>query len=113
MGEWLVTPPQWIALIAAGLGGWRIGVLFVYEGGPFNVITWLRSYMGIAHDEDGNPYSWPEGLPGSLFRCVWCMFFWTVPLVYAILWAAPFLGILIAAWGVATYLDAVRPKDGT
>ena len=104
----LLDPPQWIQLLMVFFGAWRVSILLVLEGGPGGVVRWLRSLMGILHDDDGVAFSYPTHLPGSLFACVWCLSFWTTLALYGILWVAPIVVMVIGTWGVATYLEALR-----
>ena len=104
----LLDPPVWIQLPMVVLAAWRVAVLLIWEGGPGGIFRWVRTRMGIQHDEGGAPTTWPDGFPASLFTCVWCLSFWTTLLLYGILWAAPYVVVVLGTWGAATYLEAYR-----
>jgi len=104
----LLDPPVWLQLPLIVVAAWRVAVLLVLEGGPFAVFRRLRNLMGFEHDEAGQPVSWPDDLPGSLFACVWCLSFWTTLALYGILWVAPYVVVVLGTWGAATYLEAYR-----
>ncbi len=108
---WVLDPPIYLQAVAVVAGAWRLAVLLVFEAGPFGVFTWLRARIGIDHDADGVPTSWPDGTVAKLFGCVWCMSFWTTLVVYAILWAAPYVVVIFGTWAAATYLEALRPRS--
>ncbi len=105
-----LDPPLWFQLPMVILAAWRAAVLLVYEGGPFGTFKRLRSFMDINHDLEGQPVSWPDHLPGSLFGCVWCLSFWTSLVLYGILWVAPPIVVVLGIWGAATYLEALRTR---
>lgn len=55
---------------------WRIGRMLQYERGPLSVFTRLRLRLGVQHDEDGEPVSWPDTEAGRLVRCLDCGSVW-------------------------------------
>ena len=119
MDEWLLDitqllfdPPPLLQWVLGFLASWRLAFLVVYEDGPWKVFDKLRTkVIDHQYDDYGKMISWRSGpLPG-LFRCVLCMTFWTTPLVYAILWSAPPMAVLLGTWGAASYLETLRPKD--
>ncbi len=114
MDEWLLDitgllfdPPLVLQFFFGFLAAWRLAFALIFDAGPLGVFTKVRERVGIRHDDD----SWPDGFPASLFRCVLCMTFWTTPLVYAILWAAPPLVVLIATWAAASLVEALRTRS--
>ncbi len=107
--DWLIHPAPLLQLVAAALATWRLAVLLVFEAGPWALVRRLRSRLGIEHDDFGVPAGVPETWPGSVFGCPWCMAAWTTPLVYGILWAAPYVVVGLATWAAATLLEAYRP----
>ena len=110
MLDWVTDPPVYVQAPAVVLAAWRIAALLVFEAGPLRLVLKLREKLGIVHNEDGYPTSWPETTLAALFGCVWCMSLWTTILAYAILWAAPYLVIFVATWGGATFLEALRRR---
>ena len=106
----LSDPPIWAQLVLTILAVWRLTVLLAMEGGPFGIFRWFRGLMGIGHDDGGEPISWPEHPPGSLFACTWCLSFWTTLLVYGILVVAPGVVTALGTWGAVTYLEVLRSR---
>ena len=107
---WLMDPDPLLQVVAVALATWATAVTLIYKGGPGNVILLLRKRLGVVHDEDGAPAGIPDTWPGSVFGCVWCMSLWTTPVLYGILWAAPYVVVGIATWGAAMLLESFRPK---
>jgi hypothetical protein len=100
-----------LELAAAGVASWRLAALLVYEGGPWRLILRLRGRLGIEHDDEDLPLhgpAWPDG--PRVFKCVWCMSFWTTLAVCLILWVAPYIVMALAVWGIATLLEAFRDR---
>lgn len=109
--DWLLHPPVYLQVGMGVAMAWRMAVLMIYEGGPFHIIAWARGLIGIQHDDDGRPTSYPDGAVAALFGCVWCMTLWTTLAVYGILWAAPYVVVVLGTWAAATYLEALRPRS--
>lgn len=65
-----------VDLIILALATWRLVLLVQQERGPFAGFTRLRERLGVAHDEDGAPISWPDTELGRLIRCCWCGSVW-------------------------------------
>lgn len=84
-----------VAILALAL--WRISSLLVNERGPFDAFLRLRSWAGVAHDDDGEPVSFDQRLylAGLLF-CVWCTSL-MAGLVLAVLYVALPTGTVYAA----------------
>ena len=99
-----------VELVAASLATWRLTALLVYDRGPFAIFLRLRERLGITHDDNGDPTSWPDGGLGRLFTCVWCLSFWTAPAVCGILWVEPYVVMVLAVWGAATFMEALRNR---
>lgn len=98
-------------LAAGALATWRLTALLVYESGPFGIFVRLRERLGIVHDDDGHPASWPDGGLGRLFTCVWCLSFWTALAVCGILWVEPYVVMVLGVWGAATFMEALRNRS--
>ncbi len=103
----MTAPETLFDLAVTALAAWRLAVLLVLERGPWEIITRLRSWMGVEHDNDGDPLTWPTRMPGALFGCVWCMTFWTAGVMYGILLVRPEVVIALGIWGLATAVDGV------
>lgn len=103
----MIGPEGAFELGVTALAAWRLAVLLVVERGPWGIVTRLRSLFGVGHDVDGDANSWPSGMPGSLFECVWCMSLWTAGALYGILLVRPEIVVGIAVWGLATAIDGV------
>jgi len=52
-----------------GFASWRLASLLHTE----DAFGWLRTWIGIEHDEKGYPTIYPDTVWGSLFRCFWCL----------------------------------------
>ncbi len=104
-------PPAWLQPVLAAFAAWRIARLVVFEDGPWGILMKLRARIVQPKYHDGRLISTADGVLPALLSCVLCLTFWTVPLVYAILWAAPWLIVLLATWAAASYLETLRPRD--
>ena len=105
----MIAPENLFELAATALAAWRVAVFLVLERGPFEIATRLRTLVGVEHDEDGDPQTWPTRMPGVLFGCVWCMTFWTGAAMYGIVLVRPEVVVGLAIWGLASAIDgAVR-----
>ncbi len=97
-------------LVAVSLAAWRVAVFGVEEGGPWSLMTRIRTLFGVYHDDDGIPISSPTSMPGSLFGCTWCLSAWTAVAFYGILLVEPRVVFVLAAWGAASFLDNLRVR---
>ncbi len=97
--------PNPLSLVMAILVAWRLAAFLVQDYGPWRLAVRIRSLVDIDHDDDGDPISWPDTFPGSLFKCVGCMSFWTAGPVYVILLTAPEALVPAAIWTGATILQ--------
>lgn len=84
----MLAPPL-VDLIILSLGIWRFSALLSYERGPSDMFAGLRARMGIGHDDDGTPVSWPDTFLAGLFSCVWCLSVWIAILMAIVYWARP------------------------
>lgn len=107
----LFDPSPWLQWVLGVFTSWRLGFLVVYEDGPWGVFVKLRVRIVKPQYHDGRLISTADGMLPGLLSCVLCMTFWTTPVVYAILWAAPWVIVLLATWAAASYLETLRPKD--
>jgi len=97
-------------LLLCALATWRISVLLVEEQGPWDIMRRLRERFGVTHDPDGKPISWPCGMPGALFGCVWCISVWlTVPVVVA-WYICPVVVFAVAVMGAVAAIEEVRRR---
>lgn len=103
----MIGPENLLELTATALAAWRLAVFMVDERGPWEMMSRVRSLFGVEHDDDQDPISWPERMPGVLFGCVWCMSLWTGGLMYGILLIRPEVVIGVAVWGLATAIDGL------
>ncbi|KKL69780.1 hypothetical protein LCGC14_2111500 [marine sediment metagenome] len=99
-----------LELGAAALATWRLAVLTVYDTGPFRLFVRLRERLGFVYNDDGDVVSWPDNWLVSLITCVWCMSFWTTLAVCGILWVEPYIVMVLAVWGAATLMEALRNR---
>ena len=67
-------------LIESALSTWRLTHMLMYERGPYDCFTFIRTSAGIEHDEDKNPISWPDN---HVLSCFLCLSVWTT------LWLSP------------------------
>ena len=103
----MVGPETFFGITVIALAAWRIAVLLVLERGPWEIVTRVRSVVGVEHDSDGDPTTWPTRMPGALFGCVWCMMFWTTAAMYGVFLLRTEIVVGIAMWGLATAIDGV------
>lgn len=96
-----------VGLCLCALATWRIAVLLVDEPGPWDIARRLREWIGVLHQEDGTPVSWPDKMPGSLFRCIWCISIWLSPLVVIAWWLSPVVVFVIAVAGAAAAIEGL------
>lgn len=99
--------PNSVIVVLAILAAWRLTNLLRWEEGPAKVFIRLRELMGIQHDAEGVPVSWPESFPAKIFSCPRCLSVWVagfiMPLVvWAPWWSWGWLGI---AGGVSILID--------
>jgi len=80
-----------LGTIAAGLAGWRLAHMLVWERGVFNIFLGVRVLLKVEHD-DGEPVSWPSGWLPQLFACTWCMSVWTCALMLSLYYMAWIVG---------------------
>jgi len=71
------------------LATWRLSCLLLYEEGPFDIFTKIRTLMGIYEelDEEGNSSRYIEKKTffTDLFSCMYCLSIW-VGLSFSILY---------------------------
>lgn len=100
-----------LGLILMSLGAWRLAVLLVREDGPFLIVRRLRMVIGIDHDDNGVPISWPDRFPAQLFECVWCMSIWTAGLMVLLWWLCPVVVWVAGVAGLAALIETLREKN--
>lgn len=91
--------------LVCGFAGWRLACLLVYERGPFDIFVWLRSMVGVVHDESGRAEEWAKNFLTGVFTCVVCMSIWTTTLMWGLWQIKPPAVVLVAAWGLALLLE--------
>ena len=67
------------------LAAWRVSNMFVAEKGPFNLFWKIREWAGVQHNNDGEPFAYPETFLAQLLSCTWCTSVW-VGAAWAIAW---------------------------
>lgn len=67
---------RFVEFVVLALATWRIAYVLQFERGPFAVFARARALLGVEHDEDGQPVSWPEGEAGRLVGCIRCGSVW-------------------------------------
>jgi hypothetical protein len=65
-----------VALTILALATWRITSIVQGERGPWAICERIRERMGIEHDEDGHPISYPDTELGRLTSCPLCGSVW-------------------------------------
>ena len=99
------SPPDnvrfFLELLVLGSASWRMAHLIMLGRGPFNVLLWLRTQLGIEHD-DGTPTVYPDNFFGNLLQCSYCTTIWTSALCFALWYVLPFGWIIIAITVIAT-----------
>ncbi len=56
------------------LAVWRLSSLLAREGGPFDIFTKLRYFLGVRFDERSKPIATNSISEGVL--CIWCNSIW-------------------------------------
>lgn len=87
---------QLVEFVVLALATWRIAYLVQFERGPFAVFSRLRERLGIEHDEDGEPVSWPDSEPGRLVGCIRCGSVWTGVCLVGLYLAWPLAATVLA-----------------
>lgn len=67
---------MWDKLILYGLATWRVSYMLITERGPADMFVYLRSLIGIGHNDDMLPISFPDTFFGNLFSCMYCLSVW-------------------------------------
>ena len=88
--------PNLLSLAIFGLAVWRIASLFVHENGPFDIFRKVREWVGIQHDENGNPWIVPDKFAAQLLSCVWCASLWISLFFFIFFMLLPDLSLKIA-----------------
>jgi len=63
-------------LVVGGLFTFRLSSLISKENGPFHVFKGFRGFVGITHDDNGEPVAYPETFFGELVYCMRCNSVW-------------------------------------
>lgn len=87
-----------IAVIIAGLAGWRIANLLLFEDGPWFLFERFRKFIGIKEGP-------VEGFFPNLFTCVYCLSIWTSLGAFLVYLIFPEATIVIAAAAVVIIVD--------
>lgn len=85
-----------VDLVILALACWRLVLLVQQERGPLAVFTRIRERLGVMHDEDGMPVSWPDTEVGLLVRCCRCGSIWVGVGLAGIYLATPVAATLLA-----------------
>lgn len=78
------APPVAVQLVLAAVATWRLSVLLMREAGPWDILQRVRTWAGVTHDEDGEPYAW-EGI-SAVLSCLWCTSMWVGAVVLLFPW---------------------------
>lgn len=68
----ITRPELWLVMLLLFAATWRVTHLFMWEVGPWKVLTRLRALTGVQHHED-LPIAYPDG---NVFECFWCLSIW-------------------------------------
>lgn len=93
-----------IAVVIAGLAGWRIANLFLYEDGPWEIFAKFRKLVGIKPGR-------VEGFFPTLFSCIYCLGFWTALGAFLLFRIFPDAAIVIAAAAVVILVDKAASRE--
>lgn len=63
-----------IDLVLLSLASWRLTSLIVQEDGPFDIFIKIRLWLGVAYDQNSQPYGKNVIARGIL--CMWCASVW-------------------------------------
>jgi len=63
-----------VEIIVLGLATWRLASLLSREDGPWAVFSRFRGFLGVEHDDHGNPRGTNTLAEGVL--CLWCCSVW-------------------------------------
>lgn len=88
--------PEFWHIVLIMLAAWRVTTFIRIEDGPWNVMRRLRVRIGIIHDAEGVPVGWPDTLLGNLFKCFWCLSFWTGLGMYLFWLLSPIIPLVFA-----------------
>lgn len=93
-----------IAVVIAGLAGWRIANLLLFEDGPSEILEKFRKFIGI------KPGLVTGFLP-TLFSCMYCLSIWAAALSYLIYVILPEAAIILAAAAVVIIIDRAASRE--
>lgn len=107
----LDRPGELLLSLVAVLATWRLTHLFMYEAGPWFIITRLRKRFGVRHDRMGLPDAVPAG---NVFACFLCFSVWSALVVVLLLWLAWWVLAPFAVSGAAIMVERwfSRPNNG-
>lgn len=83
--------------------------MLALEDGPFKAFHHLRRAVGVEHDPEGRPYSWPTWFPANLLECTWCLSVWVAGILLAVWLLIPLgnLGVtMLAVAALAAILES-------
>lgn len=63
-------------MIVMALATWRIATMLHDERGPASLFIFMRSLVGIGHDDNGNPFSYPSNVVADALACPACLSVW-------------------------------------
>lgn len=72
-----------VKLLIIGLATWRTSEMVSKERGPFDMFEWLRSSVGVEH-QNHDPITWPSNGLSQLVMCQYCNSVW-IALAYTVL----------------------------
>jgi len=79
-----------------GLAAWRITRLVLYERGPAGLFTWFRSKIGVEHNDEGEPTTYPDSELGRLVACLDCGSVWAGLGLVGLYLLSPWVATLVA-----------------
>lgn len=106
----MLWPDGWDFLVLA-LAAWRLAVFFVREEGPWRIARRIRERAGIEHDEDGQPFGYPDTTLAAALACVWCSSVWTAAGML-VLWLTGPGAVVVLVFGIAGAAAVVEVMMG-
>ncbi len=91
--------------ILIGLAAWRMTALLSYERGPFDMFARLRRLLGFAHDDEGRPSVWPDGVLQNVIACPWCLGLPMAAVAFGLWQVVPLAVIVLAAASVVVAVE--------
>ena len=64
---------DWLPYLIVALAVWRVSHALMFEVGPWRMLTNVRSWFGVRHNDDGTVLAVSDD---NVFSCFWCFSIW-------------------------------------